>query len=337
MKRINLGILGCGKVVKYHLQALDILREQYNLIGVYDTDHAKADTIAKDANTKAYDDIESLLADTDINTVAICTPSGFHCEHGEMVARANKNCLIEKPIGLDLESVDKMLAAFEETKARLFIITQSRLSESMRLLRKALDKKRFGKLYFIVCNVFWNRPQSYYDADKWRGTKEYDGGLLLNQANHYLDAMLGIGGYVESVQGCVSTLGREIEIEDTASATLRFTNGAIGSINCTILTYPKNYEASLLIVGEKGMVKLGGTALGSIQEWTFAEYDDDDKEAEALHIPPARLGHSLFYQQVYNALVNNRKTEFNGAFGRRTLELALAIYKSSETGQREML
>src|SRR5690606_27869782 len=134
----------------------------------------------------------------------------------------------------------------------------------------AVESGRFGRIYSVVINVFWSRPQAYYDSAKWRGTWEFDGGALMNQASHYVDLVDWLIGPVESVQAYVATLARNIQVEDTATVALRWRSGALGSINVTMLTYQKNFEGSITIIGEKGTARVGGVAVNEIQKWEFA-------------------------------------------------------------------
>jgi len=199
-----------------------------------------------------------------------------------------------------------------------------------------VEKGRFGRLYFAQVNVFWTRPQSYYSQAKWRGTWELDGGAFMNQASHYVDMLHWLVGEVESVQAATATLARRIETEDTGAAVVHFRSGAIGSVNVTMLTHPRNMEGSITILGETGTVKLGGPALNKVEAWEFSEYDDDDKEvAQADYALPAGpgavygFGHSLYLRNVLAVLDGEEDSLTDGRGGRKSLELILAIYQSA--------
>jgi UDP-N-acetyl-2-amino-2-deoxyglucuronate dehydrogenase len=180
------------------------------------------------------------------------------------------------------------------------------------------------------------RPQEYYDSARWRGTWEFDGGAIMNQASHYVDLMQWLVGPVESVMAKTATLGRQIETEDTGVAVLRFRSGALGVIEVTILTYPRNMEGSITILGEKGTAKIGGTAVNRIEQWQFAEYDDDDKLVELVDTAPPSVygfGHVGYYQNVLAVLRGEAKAGTDGREGRKSLELILGIYESAKTGR----
>jgi UDP-N-acetyl-2-amino-2-deoxyglucuronate dehydrogenase len=189
----------------------------------------------------------------------------------------------------------------------------------------------------VHSNVFWNRPQAYYDQDKWRGTWEFDGGAFMNQASHYIDLLDWIIGPVESVMAYTGTLARNIEVEDTGVAALKWRNGALGSVNVTMLTYPKNLEGSITVLGEKGSVRVGGVAVNEIQQWQFAESDAMDAEIKAASYETASVygfGHPLYYDNVIRALRGEAEAETDGREGLRSLELLIAMYKSARDGRR---
>jgi UDP-N-acetyl-2-amino-2-deoxyglucuronate dehydrogenase len=224
---------------------------------------------------------------------------------------------------------------------QLFVVKQNRLNPTVRLVKRAIDRHRFGRIYAASCNVFWTRPQAYYDEAKWRGTWEFDGGAFMNQASHYVDLLEWLIGPVESVQAFTATLARRIEVEDTGVAAIRWRNGALGSINVTMLTYPKNLEGSVTILGEKGTVRLGGVAVNKIEHWDFAEPDakDDASWQEASYQTSSvyGFGHTLYYDNVIKALRGEAPPETDGREGLRSLELLVAIYTSARDGRRVAL
>jgi UDP-N-acetyl-2-amino-2-deoxyglucuronate dehydrogenase len=183
--------------------------------------------------------------------------------------------------------------------------------------------------------VRWQRPQDYYDAEPWRGTWEFDGGAIMNQASHYVDLVQWLVGPVESVMGKTATQARRIEAEDSGIGILKFRSGALGVIEVNVLTYPRNFEGSITIIGERGTVKIGGTAVNRVEHWSFAEYDDDDKLVESANTNPPTVygfGHEGYYRNVLAVLRGEAKPETDGRAGRKSLELILGIYESAKTG-----
>jgi UDP-N-acetyl-2-amino-2-deoxyglucuronate dehydrogenase len=233
-----------------------------------------------------------------------------------------------------------MVAAADAAGVRLFVVKQNRRNATLQLLKQAVEKKRFGRIYMVNLNVFWTRPAEYYQSAKWRGTWEFDGGAFMNQASHYVDLLDWIVGPVESLQAYTATLARDIEVEDTGVISLRWRNGALGSMNVTMLTYPRNMEGSITILGEHGTVRIGGVAVNEIQQWQFAKPDpDDDKVGDASYQTTSvyGFGHPLYYDNVIRVLRGEAEPETDGREGLKSLEVLVAAYKSARDGKRVAL
>jgi UDP-N-acetyl-2-amino-2-deoxyglucuronate dehydrogenase len=225
--------------------------------------------------------------------------------------------------------------ACDDAGVHLFVVKQNRLNPSIRLLKRAVDRGRFGRIYMANATVRWSRPQEYYDQAPWRGTRKLDGGAFMNQASHYVDLIQWLAGPVKSVMAITATLARKIECEDSGVAALLFRSGALGSMEVTMLTYPRNLEGSITILGEKGTVKIGGTAVNSVEHWQFADYDDDDKLIEAANTSPPTVygfGHEQYYRNVLSVLRGAARPDTDGREGRKSVELIEAIYESARTG-----
>lgn len=336
MNEVKFGLIGCGRIAGNHANAIAELEPRMKLTAVVDADPARARELAEKTGATAFDSYEAMLA-SDIDAVSICTPSGMHPANGIQAARAGKHVVTEKPMGITLSDCDELIRACDANKVQLFVVKQNRLNTTMQLLKRAIDKNRFGKVYGAYINVFWQRPQEYYDAANWRGTWEFDGGAFMNQASHYVDAIHWLIGEVESVTAITGTLGRSIEAEDSGSAIIKFRNGAIGNINVSMLTYPKNLEGSITVLGERGTVKVGGVALNCFEHWEFEDYDDDDKLVTESNYQPPNVygfGHHAYYAGVADALLDGKHPATDGRSGRKSLELILAIYQSAQTGKR---
>ncbi|MFO0074236.1 MAG: Gfo/Idh/MocA family protein, partial [Gemmatimonas sp.] len=242
----------------------------------------------------------------------------------------------EKPMAISLAAADALVQACDDHRVHLFVVKQNRLNPPIVLLKRAIDRGRFGRIYMANCTVRWTRPQEYYDQAPWRGTWEFDGGAFMNQASHYVDLVQWLVGPVESVMAKTATLARRIEAEDSGVAIMKFRSGAIGTIEVTMLTFPKNLEGSITILGEKGTVKIGGTAVNKVEHWQFADYDDDDKLVEQANTNPPSVygfGHEGYYRNVVSVLRGLAKPDTDGRAGRKSLELILGIYESAKTGR----
>jgi UDP-N-acetyl-2-amino-2-deoxyglucuronate dehydrogenase len=336
-RSFRVGVVGCGRISQHHFDAIGKV-DGLSLGAVCDIDETRGKTAGIERGVPSFASVEEMVKQAKIDVVAVCTPSGLHPDHGIVAARAGKHVISEKPMALSLDGADKLIAACDEARVKLFVVKQNRLNPPIRLLKRAVERGRFGRIFLANVTVRWQRPQEYYDAEPWRGTWKLDGGAIMNQASHYVDLIQWLVGPVESVVAKTATQARKIEAEDSGVAVLTFASGALGVIEVNVLTYPRNYEGSITIIGETGTVKIGGTAVNKVEHWAFAEYDDDDKLVETGSIntnPPTvyGFGHEGYYRNVLAVLRGEAQAETDGRAGRRSLALILAIYESARTGR----
>jgi UDP-N-acetyl-2-amino-2-deoxyglucuronate dehydrogenase len=339
-RRIRIGVVGCGRISANHFNAIEAHKDTLQLSAVCDTDREALRAAEQKYQVTGYETLGELLDASDADVVALCTPSGLHPEQAIQVARAGKHVMTEKPMATRWTDGMRMVRACDEAGVHLFVVKQNRRNATLQLLKQAAEKGRFGRIYMVTINVFWSRPQSYYDSAKWRGTWEFDGGALMNQASHYVDLVDWLIGPVESVQAYVATLARDIQVEDTATVGVRWRSGALGSINVTMLTYPKNLEGSITIIGEKGTVRIGGVAVNEIQTWEFSDQDADDEQVKTASYETTSVygfGHPLYYDNVIKVLRGAAEPETDGREGLRSLELLIASYLSARDGRRVAL
>jgi UDP-N-acetyl-2-amino-2-deoxyglucuronate dehydrogenase len=334
---IRFGLLGCGRIAKRHSELLGGNHiEGARLVAVCDPQRPRADAVASKFGVPASYDTAEFLARKDIDAVAVLTPSGMHAEHVIACARAGKHVVVEKPMALLLQDADDMMRACDEAGVKLFVVKQNRFNVPVVKAREALEAGRFGKLILGTVRVRWCRDQAYYDQDEWRGTWASDGGVLSNQASHHVDMLEWFFGDVVSVHARAITALAKIETEDTAVATLKFRNGALGIIEATTAARPTDLEGSLSILGEKGTVEISGFAVNQIRHWRFVDERASDRDVvEKFSVNPPNVygfGHQAYYQHVVDCLVNQRAALVDGIEGRKSLELISALYESIETG-----
>jgi len=332
---IRIAVVGCGRISRNHFDAIAKI-DGLELAAVCDVIPERAREAGSRHGVASFDSFDEMLGSVRCDAVSLCTPSGLHPKHGILAARAGKHVICEKPMAISLDGADELVAECDAAGVQLFVVKQNRLNPAIQLLKRAVDRDRFGRIYLANTTVRWTRPQEYYDQAPWRGTWEFDGGAIMNQASHYVDLIQWLVGPVESVMAKTATLARRIETEDTGVAVLKFRSGALGVIEVTMLTYPRNLEGSITILGEKGSVKIGGTAVNRVEHWTFADYDDDDKLVEAATTNPPTVygfGHDGYYHNVLAVLRGQAKAETDGRAGRKSLELILGIYESAKTGR----
>lgn len=339
-RKVRAALVGCGRIAQKHFEAMRVHDSRLELVAVCDTDHRALDAASAATGAKGFDSLSALLAGSDADLVVLCTPSGQHANQTIQSAAAARHVMTEKPMATRWADGKSMVEACDAANVRLFVVKQNRRNATLQLLKRAIERRRFGRIYMVVLNVFWSRPQSYYDSAPWRGTWEFDGGALMNQASHYVDLLDWLIGPVESVQAYTATLARNIEVDDTAVVGVRWRSGAMGSINVTMLTYPRNIEGSITVLGESGSVRIGGVAVNEIQLWEFAQPDEQDQEVKSASYTTTSVygfGHPLYYDNVIGTLRGEMQAETDGREGLRSLEVLIASYLSARDGRRVAL
>jgi UDP-N-acetyl-2-amino-2-deoxyglucuronate dehydrogenase len=338
-RKVRFALAGCGRIAPNHFGAVEAHADKAELVAVCDTNPAALAAAIERTGAKGFDRLEDMLRGSDLrpDVVVLTTPSGLHPQQTISAAEAGFHVMTEKPMATRWRDGLAMVEACDKAGVQLFVIKQNRRNPTLQLLKRAVREGRFGRIYTVGINVFWTRPQSYYDSAAWRGTWEFDGGAFMNQASHYIDLLDWLIGPVESVQAMTATLARNIEVEDSGVMLVKWRSGALGTVSVSMLTYPKNFEGSVTILGEKGTVRVGGVALNEIQEWTFAEPRPEDEQiAQASYETTSvyGVGHPLYYENVIAALRGEAEAETNGREGLRSLEILIAAYLSARDGKR---
>ena len=334
---IRFALVGCGRISKNHLEALAKHAGRAEWVAVCDTNPEALAQAARATGAPGFASLAALLAGSVPDVVVLASPSGLHSQQAIEVARAGRHVLTEKPMATKLEDGVAMVRACRDAGVKLFVVKQNRLNATVQQVKRAIDEGRFGRIYMSTVNVFWTRPQSYYDAAKWRGRWDLDGGAFMNQASHYVDLLDWLVGPVDSVHAYTATLARDIEAEDTGVLSARLRHGGLASINVTMLTYPQNLEGSITILGEKGTVKIGGTAVNKIEHWAFADERPEDAAVKAASYDTGSVygfGHPLYYDNVIRTLRGEAQAQVDGYEGLRSLEILIAAYRSARDGQR---
>jgi UDP-N-acetyl-2-amino-2-deoxyglucuronate dehydrogenase len=336
-RRIRFALVGCGRIAQNHFEAIRQHAAHAELVAVCDNDAAVLRDAVGKTQSQGFASLTELLAGSKPDCVVLSTPSGLHPQQAIEVAAAGADVMTEKPMATRWSDGLAMVRACDEAGVRLFVVKQNRRNRTLQMVKQAMAKGRFGRVYMVNVNVFWSRPQAYYDSADWRGTWEFDGGAFMNQASHYVDLLDWLVGPVESVMAYTGTLARNIEVEDTGVAALKWRNGAMGSINVTMLTWPKNYEGSITILGEKGSVRVGGVAVNQIEHWQFQDSDPMDAQLDEASYHTTSVygfGHPLYYEGVIRSLREASAPEIDGREGLKSLELLIAMYLSARDGRR---
>jgi predicted dehydrogenase len=340
-KTFGFGIIGAGMISHFHAKAIDAI-ENARLIGIYSIHKNKSDRFAAQHDCTAYNTLDEMLRVPEIDIVCICTPSGIHMEPAISSIEAGKHCLIEKPLEVTVERCDRIIKAAEKAGVKLGVIFPSRFYENSKRLKDAIDKKRFGDLVMGDAYVKWSRTPEYYLSGKWRGTWQYDGGgALMNQGIHSVDLLQWYMGRVESVRAVAANIRhKNIEVEDTIVATLRFANGALGTIECSTAVFPGTLKR-IEIMGTEGTAILEESDL---IKWEFANENAGDKNIQLAKTNISHggvsdpgdisfVGHQKQIEDMIHAIETGSNPLVDGHEGRKSVEIVGAIYESARTGQ----
>lgn len=337
---MRFALIGCGRISYNHIVAAK--NNKLDIVALCDLKQENMeDKILKlelQEDIKCYCDYREMLKKEIIDLIAIATESGKHAQIALDCIEQGCNVIIEKPIALSIEDANCIIKRAKEKGVKVCACHQNRFNKSIQKIREAVEKKRFGKMFYATAHIRWSRDFEYYNRARWRGTWEQDGGALMNQCIHDIDLLRWMmGDEVEEVMAMTDRLNhRYIEAEDFGVALVKFHNGGYGVIEGTVDVYPKNLEETLYLFGEKGTVKAGGEAVNIIEEWKFSDYLDEAEsvKAEFNEVPPNiyGYGHTRLYEDVIDAINRNRMPYVDAEAGKRALEMVLAIYKSAQLG-----
>ena len=338
------GIVGCGMIANFHAQAIEHIRGA-KIVACYDVYAPGAEKFSAAIGCKAYPTLKEMLADPDVDIVTICTPSGAHRDPAVAAAKAGKHVVVEKPLEITLKRCDAIINACRENNVKLCTIFPSRFGAANKAIKQAIDSGRFGKLTLGDTYIKWWRSQEYYDQGGWRGTWDMDGGgAYMNQGIHGVDLLYWFMGEVAEVTALTGTLAHErIEVEDCGVAALRFKNGAFGTIEASTAVHP-GFPKKTEIHGTKGSVIV---EQDDVLLWEFEKQQKKDATIREKFAPTASNsggasdptaisydGHLQQLKDFIRAIETDSVPFVDGEEGRKSVEIILAIYKSSWTGRR---
>ncbi|MBI4605828.1 MAG: Gfo/Idh/MocA family oxidoreductase [Planctomycetes bacterium] len=342
--KLGVAIVGCGMISELQSKALQALPDA-RIAGYFDTVPESARRRAEQFGARAYGSVEEMLRDPEVGAVSICTPSGAHLEPAVAAARAGKHVMVEKPIETTVERADQIIDACRKAGVVLGAIFPRRFQEASRVLKDAVDRGRFGRIVLADVYIKWHRTQEYYALGGWRGTWALDGGgALMNQGIHGIDLLQWVLGGIAEVSAFAATLAHErIEVEDTAVASVRFSNGTLGVIEGTTGSWP-GAKIRLEVGGSKGSAVLEDEVILS---WQFAEPEPADEEVRAKHGPGTALsgggagdpkaigfeGHRRQLEDFVRAIRTGGRPFCAGEDARAAVAIIAAIYRSAREGR----
>jgi predicted dehydrogenase len=332
---VRVGVIGCGRIAGHHCRSI-VAAEGVALAAVCDLVEDKARAYGEEYAVPHYTDYRRMLTEhPEISVVAVVTPSGMHFEHGlELMQRWGKHLILEKPTMMRPEQLVRAWEVADGLGLNIFPVFQNRHNKAVRRVKQALDAGELGDIRVMNVRLRWCRPQRYYDLAPWRGTFSHDGGALTNQGIHHVDLLRHLGGDVERVSATMRTLGAEIEVEDTVVATYTYPSGAIGSLEVTTAARPDDFEASISIVGSRGLAQIGGIAVNELQVFTpdpaaCAANSEDFKGIQG-HGAVYGYGHSTMYRDVEAAFHAGKAYPVSRQDCLSTIKLLHAFYRSDE-------
>ncbi len=331
--KIKFGIIGCGRIAQRHAEHINNVGV---LTAVCDLKKKAASTLAEQYNCTSYTDIESLLyKESEIDVISICTPNGLHAEQTIQALNAGFHVLCEKPMATTVMDAEKMINASLKANKRLFIVKQNRFNPPVEAVKHALEEGKLGTIHNVQLSCFWNRNPAYYKNSDWKGTENLDGGTLYTQFSHFIDLLYYFIGDISEAQGFSGNFEHkdEIEFEDTGVVSVRFYNGAVGTINYTVNSYGKNMEGSISIFGDKGTVKIGGQYLNeldyqNIENFRIENLPEGQPPNDYGEYKGSMSNHDLVYENVVEVLTNHGVIATNGFEGLKTVEIIDKIYKA---------
>ena len=325
--KLNFGILGCGAISDFHARAIESI-ENAVLYGVADKNLAAAYNFAEKYGIKAYSDFEEMLADGEIDAVCICTPSGFHAENAINALNARKHVVLEKPMALSLEDCDRVEKACDESGCKLTVICQLRFSDDVQKIKQLVKENAFGKLVFCDLYMKYWRSEEYYSSSPWKGTVKMDGGALMNQGIHGVDAMLYIMGDANIISAKTRTTYHNIEAEDTAVAMLEFENGALGVIEAATCVCPGS-SRRIELRGSKGAAVLEENSIVKLVLDGEEIINTENNLNCGTANDPLAMSHLLHAKQISNfveSVSNDEELLIDCKEARRAIDLIGKIY-----------
>jgi predicted dehydrogenase len=335
MSKLRFALIGCGNIARKHAHVLSQYLDDAEIGAFVDLDPARAQALSAKYGAPAFGSVEEMMRSLGdrIDVFSVLTPSGAHFSNVLHLVEYGRPLVVEKPLALRLDDADRMIEACDAHGVKLFVVHQNRYNPPVVKAREALEQGRFGRLVMGTVRLRWMRDQKYYDSESWRGTWAHDGGVFMNQAVHHIDMLSWFMGNAETVRSMAATRLVNIEAEDTGVAIIRYNSGALGVLEATTATRPKDLEGSISILGEKGSVVIGGFFMNQLETWNFVDKQPIDEVVfEKYCKNPPEFGHNLgeYLKGVVTSLKTRKAALVDGLEGRKSLELITALYESIE-------
>ncbi len=331
---INFAIVGFGHIGRRHAEHI-LSNKDAKLVAICDINTDIQDSLPN-KEISYYPRIEDMLAATTADVICICAPNYLHCEHTIAALNSGKHTVVEKPMAMSTDECERMMEAAARNSRTIFAVKQNRYNPPVQTVKEVLSTGRLGKVFMIQVNCFWNRGESYYAHDSWRGKLSTDGGCLFTQFSHFIDILYYLNGDIETVTGNISNYAHQhnTEFEDTGSFVMKAANDAIVNFNFTTCAYEKNMEGSITIFAEKGTIKIGGQYLNTL-EYQSIEGDElphiniSARENDYGLYKGSMSNHDKVIQNVVDVLINNQPVMTAAQEGKDVVAIIEKMYRAA--------
>lgn len=332
---VRFAVIGCGHIGKRHAEMI-IRNSESSLVALCDI-LPKEELSLDHFDVPFYPDMASLLAaeSDNIDVVCICTPNGLHTSQSLLALEAGKHVVCEKPLALTKADAEKVIFKSLQVSRNVFTVMQNRYSPPSQWIKEVVEKRVMGDIFMVQLNCYWNRDKRYYKKGGWKGTRDLDGGTLFTQFSHFIDIMYWLFGDIDDIHGIFRNFNHDetIGFEDTGIVSFRFINGGMGSINYSTSVWDKNLESSIIIIGERGSVKLGGQYMNEVEYCHIDGY----QMPELGPVSPANdygqykgsaANHHFVIQNVVDTLKGRTSITTNALEGLKVVEIIERIYSA---------
>jgi len=334
--KLRTAIIGLGMGAPPHAQSLLDLNDRVEVVGAFSPTASRREAFAKRYGMPVIDNMDAIFGDASIDYVIILTPPNSHLELVQRAAAAGKHVLLEKPLDVTFERSQQLVATARLAGIKLGVVFQRRFRTTFSETVRLLSEGELGEIISVSMRLSNWRPQSYYD-EPGRGTIARDGGgVLLTQAIHTIDQMITLVGLPTEVCGfAVTSRAHRMETEDLVHASMRFENGAIGSLSATTSAYP-GYPDEIEILGTKGSARIGSdNGVISLMDGRRIELADLSEDGGTVADPMAfsHLKYRALHEAFIEALVEGREPPVSGEEALKAHQLIYAILRAADEGR----
>ena len=327
-EKIRFAVLGCGHIGSRHADMI-VANDSCELVAIADTNPAIKAVTEEKYGTRFFSSLDELLAQPGIaDVINIATPNALHAPQAIAAIEAGYHVVIEKPVALTAADCQSIINVAEQHGRKVFCVMQNRYSPAVRWLHKLVQQGGLGDIYMVDVHCYWNRDRRYYTPDKWQGSKDLDGGTLFTQFSHYIDILYWLFGDITDIEARFANHNHEglIDFEDSAMVHFNFVNGGMCSFNYSTSVWDKNMESTLVIIGSKGTVKIGGQYMDSLEYYHAGSDNLQESISSQTTLNEAKANHRYVIQNVVDVLTGKADITTTALEGMKIVDMIERIY-----------